>query len=370
MHGRERDRRERRGERFPAVLRHAHRGPQERARDARALFDLLAAFSTYAFSKAHALSYAAQALDAVSVSIAHPEAHAAATLDHPGGTYPQRVVVAELARRGVRFAPPSVVRGGPRSSVERDDAGPFVRVGLARVKGLRSRSLAELVRARAERPFADVADLLARVPLSAAEAASLARAGALDGLEPLREDARSFAHEAVVAALERGEAAPRDPPPPPAPSAASRRFSPLVRIRDETRAPGFFVTAHPMAVLRPEAERIGCLPSTALATRVGAEVRFAGIVSAARNVRTASGELLRLTTFEDEHGLVEAVVRPALTPQASSPASPGPWLLVARVGSVSPLRLDVRTAAPFHERPGAWRAIPMEAKDWSGPATD
>ena len=322
--------------------------------DARALFELLAAFSTYAFSKAHALSYAAQALDAVSLSVAHPACYAAATLDHPGGTYPPRVVVAELARRGVRFAPPSVVAGGARSTVERDSEGPLVRVGLAKVKALRARSLAAVLRAREEAPFRDLADLLARVPLAAAEAASLVRAGALDGLDPLSGDAHPFAHETVTAALDRGERPPLEVPASPVPSAASRRLSTLVRIRDETRALGFFVTAHPMAVLRPEADRMGCVPSTALPTHVGAEVRFAGIVSAARNLRTASGELLRLTTFEDEHGVVEGVVRPALTPRASSPASPGPWLLVARVASVSPLRLEVRSAAPFHERKEAW----------------
>jgi DNA polymerase III alpha subunit len=111
-------------------------------------------------------------------------------------------------------------------------------------------------------------------------------------------------------------------------------------------------TRHPMAVLRGEAARVGCLPSDALASRIGGTARFAGVVAAGRRLVTRTGGVMHFVTFEDERGLIEAAVFPGIFAALRDPVrNPGPYLVRGRVaGEPRDPLLEVSDVLPFHLR--------------------
>jgi DNA polymerase III alpha subunit len=205
----------------------------------------------------------------------------------------------------------------------------------------------------AARPFVDVRDLLARVALSPREVEALVLAGACDELAPLAAEAYPFAHEDLVARL-------RQVPP----AVALEGFAPrrasgarldayraLVRIRNELRYLQMHPSAHPMAVLRDEATRVGCAAIAGLPTRIGDTARVAGVVAATRRLATRTG-VMQFVTLEDETGLVEAVLFPATYAGLHDPiTTPGPFLITGQVATDhGDLHLITSTLAPFHSR--------------------
>jgi DNA polymerase III alpha subunit len=131
----------------------------------------------------------------------------------------------------------------------------------------------------------------------------------------------------------------------------------LVRVQNELRYLGLHVSSHPMALLRDEARRAGCLTSAEVAANSGGRVRFAGITSALRRVRQGS-RFAEFVTFEDEFGLLEAVVSSSdYEDLARKVETPGPYLvegLVRREAGCS--WLEVNELVPFHQRPHPYAA--------------
>ena len=113
-----------------------------------------------------------------------------------------------------------------------------------------------------------------------------------------------------------------------------------------------FVSDHPMRVLRDEAARAGCIPTSELDARAGHDVRIAGLVAATRRVATRQGEMMQFATFEDEHGLAEAVLFPPTYSALGDPlTSPGPFLVSGRVTiEQGDVHLAVTDVVPFHLR--------------------
>jgi DNA polymerase-3 subunit alpha len=115
---------------------------------------------------------------------------------------------------------------------------------------------------------------------------------------------------------------------------------------------GMHVSDHPMRLLRHEATRVGCSSTAELPRRVGASLRFAGLICALRKVTSKHGELMCFATFEDELGLVEAIVPPrALQGLHDGIRNPGPYLVTARVFEEHrSIQLLVEQLIPFHLR--------------------
>jgi DNA polymerase-3 subunit alpha/error-prone DNA polymerase len=298
-------------------------------------------FSAYSFSKAHAASTAAQAWTAVQLKHRHPAAFACAALNHYGGAYPLRTLVADFQRHGVDFLKPSINASLPSSSLE----GDAVRLGFSLVKHL---STATLKRILAKRPFSTFEDFLTVRP-ARAELEALVMSGACDDLAPLRPELFPLAHHDVLSLLADSrplsELVPRR-----AEGASGARWRALQRIKHELLFLDVHVTAHPLGVLRDEAARIGCVPIAELARRNGWRARFAGLIAASRRHRTERGKLMQFVTFEDETGLVESRLRLEALHDALS--SPGPWLLDGLVQvQQRAVTVELTEARPFHQRP-------------------
>lgn len=370
-----------------------------------------ARFAAYAFNKAHAASYAFLSYYAAYVKVHLPVQFASALLNHHQGLYPLRVEAAALLRMGVELLPPQVNLSGYRTRVEAAGAGRgAVRTGLDKVRGLSESAALRLVDERGTRgAFRSLSDLLARVRLKSNEVKALVLSGACDGLAPLTPSGYPFIHQAALDMSARGCSAEeldslsaQSRAGTEAEKARLRLYQGLARAKHELYYLEMHLSAHPMELLREEAGRHGCLAirdAVAAARQQGAGphpppegggtpgdvavggravedvrlscaeraaqapppsrggagwgsgVRIAAVVAAMRRIPTRQGTM-QFVTLEDETGLLEAVVFPAVYRRIGDRVlTPGPFLVEgimrAEQGAV---HLEVVKLEPFHER--------------------
>jgi DNA polymerase-3 subunit alpha len=298
----------------------------------------------------HAASFALLAYASAYLKVHHPaEFYAALLNNQPMGFYHPATVVRDALRRGQAVRPVDVGVSAWRATVE---AGA-VRLGLGQVKGLRETAAARLVAARQTRPFASPDDLCARAGLSREEVAVLAEVGALGSLGLRRR-----------AALWQAERAARPPgplfaghAPPPEPSPL-REMTVTERLVADYRGTGVTVGPHPMALRRAEWTRLGVVPAAGLAAIAGGRrVRVAGAVVVRQRPGTAKGFVF--LSLEDETGIANAIVEPALFERARATLVHEPFVLVdgvlqhedgvtaVRATAVRPLA--ARAAVPSHD---------------------
>lgn len=331
---------------------------------ARRAWSVAVRFAAYSFNKAHAASYALLAYTSAYLKVHHPTEYACALLNHHQGLYPLRSEAAELSRMGITLLGPHVNDSSCRSRCREagtSAGGKVVQVGLDKVRQLSRRAVFEIERERElHGVFSSLGDLLRRVKLAVHEVTALVLCGACDGLAPLDGAAYPFVHEAVVERLrQKCDPAELDglrvvPPRSETPEEAERNklYQALVRVRNELAYLEMHISAHPMALLRKEASRCG-LVTIEEASRSPADstVGIAAIVAAMRRVVTRQGPM-QFISFEDETGVLEAVVFPAVYARLGERVTtPGPFAVVGRLklrqGAV---HLEVGRLEPFHER--------------------
>ena len=262
----------------------------------------ITSFALYGFPESHAASFALIAYASAWLKRHHPAAFLAGLLNaQPMGFYSAATLVKDAQRHGVAVRPIDVARSAWDSRVE---AGG-VRLGLRRVAGLREETAARLVAARAERPFAGVADLAARATPSREELATLAELGALAGLDAAARTRRSALWR--VSGLSREPLLARVDPP------AEDSPLPEMSAVEETLADyaksGLTTGPHLMAHLRPGLDARGVLAAAALRDAPdGRFVRLAGHAIVRQRPGTAKG--FCFLTLEDETGTANAVLTP------------------------------------------------------------
>ena len=279
----------------------------------------ITSFAEYGFPESHAASFALLAYASAYLKVHHPAEFCAALLNNqPMGFYHPATVVRDALRRGQAVRPVDVGRSAWRATVE---AGA-VRLGLGQVKGLREAAAARLVAARQTRPFTSIDDLCARAGLSREEVTALAEVGALGSLGLRRR-----------AALWQAERAARPPgplfaghAPGPEPSPL-REMSVTERLIADYRGTGVTVGPHPMALRRADWTRLGVTPAAGLAALAGGRrVRVAGAVVVRQRPGTAKGFVF--LSLEDETGIANAIVTPALFERARATLVHEPFVLV------------------------------------------
>jgi error-prone DNA polymerase len=320
-------------------------------------------FAEYGFPESHAASFALLAYASAYLKVRHPAEFTAALLNNqPMGFYHPATIVLDAQRHGLAVRPVGVFRSDWRATVE-DGA---LRLGLMTVRGLREAAARRLVAARAARPFDSVDDLVARAGLTRAEVVTLAEVGALAGLGRSRR-----------AAIWEAERAARSPGPlwarrwagraPRADSAGSRpEPSPLremteaERLVADYRGTGLTVGPHPMALRRRQLDWLGVTPAAGL-TRVadGRRVRIAGAVIVRQRPGTAKGFVF--LSLEDETGIANAIVRPALFERERATLVHEPFLVVDGILQHQDGVTAVRATAV---RPLPGRAAPVPSHDF------
>ncbi|ARZ70873.1 DNA polymerase III, alpha subunit [Streptomyces albireticuli] len=328
----------------PALLGRVRAWFAERARGrgysaevVRRTWEIVEAFGSYGFCKAHAVAFAVPTYQSAWLKAHHPAAFYAGLLTHDPGMYPKRLLLADARRRGVPILPLDVNRSAaayrielvsdesagaeapgtagtsrttgasqaPRSSRASRAKTYGIRLALSEVHGITE---AETDRIAAGRPYTSLQDLWLRARPGRAVAERLARVGALDAFGANRRDL--LLHIAELHRRRRestGSAAQLPlvdsarPEPAGLPDLDARE-----RLGAELGVLGMDVSRHLMSDHRAFLTELGALPARRLRdARHGETVLVAGAKAAIQTPPVRSGKRVVFTTLDDGTGLVD-----------------------------------------------------------------
>ncbi len=319
---------------------------------AQQVWAMVMSFAGYSFCKGHSCSYIRVAQHSCYLRAHHPAEFMAAVLANGGGFYHPFAYVAEAMRMGLTVRPPDVNASRFRTTGQDRE----VRIGFQFVKGLSADAVARILEARVrhpersegslrvhterdpsvaplprddktEGPFTSFADFRRRTGLKPDDLRLLLKVGALDSIAggmtrpmllwaidaeagaapviPRERSDRGISSgvhpEGSLAAL--GMTPVAEPP-------SLREYSTDRRRRVEYELLGFTTDCHPMALYRDELARFRVVSTTELHRHVGRSVLAAGMLTTAKPVHTIKDEPMEFATFDDGHGLIEAVLFP------------------------------------------------------------
>ena len=321
-------------------------------RDIDRIWEVLAAFASFGFCKAHAAAFALPTWQTAWLKAHYPAEFFAGLLTHDPGMYPKRLLLGDARRIGIPILPVDVQVSTDRFVVERvRDTPPGeptrpgdlgIRLSLADVRGIAD---AELARILAERPYDSLGDFLARARPSRPLAERLALIGALDELEP----GRPTRGELVAAIRARPRAKPRTPAPgqlelplaldgsghePVAHVPVEQGGAPDLDVRERVQAEldvlALDLSEHVIDGYRPLLDELGATPAGELAgMRGGAEVVVAGVRVATQTPPMRSGKRVVFISVDDGTGCADAAFFDEAQ-QATGEALFGTPLLVIR----------------------------------------
>ncbi|WP_128436898.1 DNA polymerase III subunit alpha [Streptomyces cyaneus] len=157
----------------------------------RRTWEIVEAFGSYGFCKAHAVAFAVPTYQSAWLKAHHPAAFYAGLLTHDPGMYPKRLLLADARRRGVPILPLDVNVSGVAHRIELvsesggSRGGWGLRLALSDVHGI---SEAEAARIAQGQPYASLLDFWERGRPSRPLAQRLAQVGALDAFGANRRD--------------------------------------------------------------------------------------------------------------------------------------------------------------------------------------
>ncbi|MFD9073101.1 DNA polymerase III subunit alpha [Streptomyces lasiicapitis] len=268
-------------------------------------WEIVEAFGSYGFCKAHAVAFAVPTYQSAWLKAHHPAAFYAGLLTHDPGMYPKRLLLADARRRGVPVLPLDVNRSAVAHRIELEsESGKWgVRLALSDVHGI---SEAEAARVAAGQPYASLLDFWERARPSRPLAARLAQVGALDAFGANRRDLQLHLTE-----LQRGARGGRGPQ---LPLSGGRQTASagLPDLDDAERL------SAELGVLSMDASRnlmddhhaflgeLGVVSARRLrAARHGDTVLVAGAKAATQTPPIRSGKRVIFSTLDDGTGLVD-----------------------------------------------------------------
>ncbi|MFJ5984389.1 error-prone DNA polymerase [Lentzea sp. NPDC092896] len=272
------------------------------------IFGRVAAFATYGFPMSHALSFAHIVFVSAWFKRYHPAAFCAALLRaQPMGFYSPQTLVADARRHGVRTHRADVTTSLAHTTLEPDPGstgGVAVRLGLDVVRTITTDTAQRVVDARADGPFADLADLARRAELATDQLEALATAGALTTFGASRRDTLWMAG---AAARDRAYLLPGTSMTSTAPTLPGMTTWELAAA--DLWATRITPDGHPVELMRAYLHDRGALPAAAIGTvEHGTRVSIGGAVTHRQRPPGAGG--ITFISLEDETGLVNIVVHP------------------------------------------------------------
>lgn len=300
---------------------------------ARAIFDDMVSFASYAFNKSHAAAYAVLAYETAWLKHYYPAEFMAALMTSVSGDARQLAkYIRNCREQGIRVLPPDVRYSDLKFTVH-DGA---VRFGFSGVKNVGDGAAKEIIRAREAcggfdsfQQFIDSLDI-SKVNKKTVE--SLIRAGAFDGLnrnraqlmavyERMMDSAHSLSRNNVAGQMSMfddlmgGDGQPADlglrmPDIP--------DFSRDAILAMEKELLGVYVSGHPLdeyadkmrSVSTVDTERLAGAGSPDSGLRDGGRAVMAGMIRSRRNMITKKNEMMAFLQMEDLFGDAEVIVFP------------------------------------------------------------
>ncbi|MFJ9041356.1 DNA polymerase III subunit alpha [Streptomyces sp. NPDC102406] len=279
-------------------------------------WEIVEAFGSYGFCKAHAVAFAVPTYQSAWLKAHHPAAFYAGLLTHDPGMYPKRLLLADARRRGVPVLPLDVNRSAVAHRIElvSDSNGSDgasgrtretwgVRLALSDVYGI---SEAEAARIEEGQPYASLLDFWERARPSRPLATRLAQVGALDAFGANRRDLQL--HLAELQRSGRGASGEQ------LPLTGGRRTAPAglpdlgdaERISAELGVLGMDASRHLMGDYEQFLRELGVLSARRLRDADnGRTVLVAGAKAATQTPPIRSGKRVVFTTLDDGTGLVD-----------------------------------------------------------------
>jgi error-prone DNA polymerase len=147
------------------------------------VWDILRAFASFGFCKAHAAAFALPTYQSAWLKTHYPAAFIAGVLTHDPGMYPKRLMIDEARQMGVPLAPLDINFSSGDYRVEMPDgetfAKPAIRIALSAVSGASEK---EIVSITAGQPYIDLADFYRRSGASSPTIETLILTGAFDAV--------------------------------------------------------------------------------------------------------------------------------------------------------------------------------------------
>ena len=299
---------------------------------AQRVFEKLLGFAEYGFPKSHAAAFAVLAYQSAYLKRYYPAEFLCALLNNqPMGFYPPHVLINDGKRSGVRILPPDLNASTVACTVEQ---GNGVRIGLQFVAELGIAGAERIVAERAANgPYHSLADFVRRVPLrleglenlvavGAAETFGLGRREALwqIGLfQPARTFGRGRTHKQPGTQLALPLPVEQD-------MVELPGMRPWEQMATDYDALGLSPRYHPLGLLRPRLARDLVATNELEHLPDGVRLRIAGLVVCRQRPGTAKG--ITFLLLEDEVGLVNVIVYPALYEEHRHLIRAEPFLLI------------------------------------------
>ncbi len=304
------------------------------------VFGQMESFAQYAFNKSHAAAYAVVACQTAYLKRHYPVEFMAASMNSVMGNSDKVSAFIQYCRKiGIAVKPPDVNTSGMRFTVEED----AIRFGLSGVKNVGGNAVLAILRARNEKPFADLYDFCERVDADAMNkraVESLIKAGALDGLpgtrgqklglyDRLLDAAASIRRRNAEGQISLFAAADIAPEHPPLPKVDERPRRELLQMEKEMT--GVYITGHPLEDFRKQLDAMEY--STLIVANMaeeehaidrydGRELFMGGMVAERRMKTTRGGNQMCFVTLEDLYGTIECLVFPRVYDRFSPMLSP------------------------------------------------
>jgi error-prone DNA polymerase len=314
---------------------------------AQMIYEKIEAFADFGFAESHSISFALLVYASSWFKLHYPAMFLAALLRaQPMGFYSPQSLVADARRHGVEVRRPDLHLSNVHADLELvrplhehesattgraeclfDDAdhisdpkpfdrdAPFdhtvhrrdtrfaVRLGLAEVRSI-GKELAERIVAtrEADGPFADQADLVRRIGLTAVQMEALATAGAFDSFALSRREALWIAGSAAQERADQLETSLQPVQLPLLPE-----LNPAEAVMADLWATGISPDDYPTRHVRDYLDARGVLPAARLATAENnRKVLVGGVVTHRQRPATAGG--VTFMNLEDETGMINIVV--------------------------------------------------------------
>ncbi len=297
---------------------------------ANSIYDEINDFASYAFNKAHAVSYAIVSYRTAWMKCHKPREYMAAlltsVLDSSGKV---AEYIAECKNMGIRLLPPDVNESDADFTV----VGPNIRFGLVAVKGIGRGFIQELMKERLlNGPFTGIDEFCRRLygkDLNRRAVESLIRAGAFDSLgfkrkallqviDKVIEGVSSEGRKNIAGQLDLFSMEAEEPVDTGLQLPEVEEFSPQELMAMEKETTGLYLSGHPMDEYRQKAAKIGAVPINAILSgfsephgprefQDGQTVTIAGVVSSVRTRTTKNNSLMSYIVLEDDTGTMELI---------------------------------------------------------------
>ena len=297
---------------------------------ANSIYDEILDFASYAFNKAHAVSYAIVVYRTAYMKRHYPQQYMAALLTSIlDSSVKVAEYIAECRNMGIQLLPPDVNASGANFTVD----GQNIRYGLVAIKGIGWGAIESLVAEReANGPFTDFEDFCRRMSggeLNRRAVENLIKAGAFDSMGCKRKALIQIAGAVMdsIAQSVRDNISGQldlfgdfndegEKPPAVIPLPEVEEFTPMEKMAMEKETTGLYLSGHPMDSYRDAVRRIGAVPLGAVMAdfaQEGGPQRFqdnqmitvAGVVESHRTRTTKNNALMSYIQLEDDTGSME-----------------------------------------------------------------